>query len=92
MKRALDQMENCGVHHVQHCQSVKGRDCPTLFCTGPASPRALFAVLARQYRKDIKLNLFESVQKRLTKMVKALNKMCEEWLKSLAFLVQRRGD
>lgn len=58
------------VHHVQCCQSVEGRDCPTLLCTGPASLQALFAVLAPRYRKDVKLKLLESVQKRLPKVVK----------------------
>ena len=43
-----------GMHEIWHCQLVKGRDCPTLRCSGEASPQPMCEVLGATVQKGQK--------------------------------------
>lgn len=75
-----------GVHQSQYYWPVQGGDCPAAHCPGMHSVH----FWAPQFEEDIEL--LESIQRKVTKVVKSLeDKIHKEWLKSLGLFSLEKG-
>lgn len=77
-----------GMNQAQHCQLVKGMDCPPLLCANADSPPSTVWVLfwVPQLKKDRKL--LDKIQMRVEKMMNDLEgKTYEDCLRSLGLFI-----
>lgn len=76
---------------MQHCQLIKGGDCPAVLSTGGASPGVLHVVLGTEYKKDI--ILLERVQSRTVRTMKGVEgKPYEVWLRPLGLFSLEKAE